>query len=72
MSKKIMASQKENHGAHFLVAFYGKVKVSFSKRRKGVVLKINVPNIFTEKCAFPTCLILVYTRKINFGASTAN
>ena len=71
MSKQIM-SQQANHGAPFLVAGYGKVQVSFSERRRGVVLKINGPNIFIAKCTFPTCLILVYTRKINFGASTTN
>ena len=71
MSKQIMG-QQEVHGAPFLVAGYGKVQVSFSERRRGVVLKINGPNIFTAKCTFPTCLFLVYTHKSNFGALTAN
>jgi len=55
MSKQIMGQQAD-HGAPFLVAGYGKVQVSFSERRRGVVLKRNGPNIFTAKCTFPTCL----------------
>ena len=71
MSKQIMG-QQEDHGASFLVAGHGKVQVSFSERRRGVVLKRNGPNISTAKCTFATCLILVYTCKSNFGASTTN
>ena len=67
-----LTNEKSDHGAPFLVAGYGKVQVSFSERRRGVVLKINGPKIFTAKCTFPTCLILVYTHKSNFGALTAN
>ena len=67
-----LKNEQADHGAPFLVAGYGKVQVSFSERRRGVVLKINGPKIFTAKFTFPTCLILVYTRKINFSASTAN
>ena len=71
MSKQIMGQQAD-HGAPFLVAGYGKVQVFFSGRRRGVVLKVNGLNIFTSKCTFPTCLILVYTSKSNFDASTTN
>ena len=55
MSKKIMG-QKVDHGAPFLVVGFGKVQVSFSESRRGIVLKRNGPNIFTTKCIFPTCL----------------
>ena len=67
-----LTNEQADHGAPFLVAGYGKVQVSFSERRRGVVLKINGLNIFTEKCTFPTRLILVYTCKSNFSVSTAN
>ena len=67
-----LTNEQADHGAPFLVAGYGKVQVSFSERRRGVVLKRNGSKIFTAKCTFPTCLILVYTRKSNFSASTAN
>ena len=67
-----LTNEQADHGAPFLVASYGKFQGSFSERRRDVVLKRNGPNIFTTKCTFPTCLILLYTRKSNFGASTTN
>ena len=67
-----LTNEQADHGAPFLVAGSGKVQVSFSKRRRGVVLKRNGPNIFKAKCTFTTCLIFMYTRKIIFGALTAN
>ena len=51
-----LTNEKADHGAPFLVAGYGKVQVSFSERRRGVVLKRNGPNIFIAKCTFPTSL----------------
>ena len=51
-----LKNEQADHGAPFLVAGYGKVQVSFFERRRGVVLKINGPNIFTAKCTFPTIL----------------
>ena len=67
MSKQIM-DQQVDHGAPFLVAGYGKVQVSFSERRRGVVLKRNGPNIFPEKCTFPTCLkTKISPTSINFS-----
>ena len=42
-----LTNEQGDHGEPFLVACYGKVQVSFSERRRGVVLKRNGPNIFT-------------------------
>ena len=56
MRKQIMFAQQADHGAHFLVSSYGKVQVSFTERIRGVVLKRNGPNIFTQKFTFPTCV----------------
>ena len=36
-----LTKEQADHGAPFLVAGYGKVQVSFSERRRGVVLYIS-------------------------------
>ena len=49
-----LTNEQADHGAPFLVAGYGKVQVSFFEIRRGVVLKINSPNIFIAKCVETT------------------
>ena len=48
MSKQFMG-QKENHGAPFLVASYGKVQVSFFCKKKRCSFENKWPKVFHSK-----------------------